>query len=142
MQASSWAMRHIFIRGMGLRDVAGAADHRRAAGLLEQPGLGPVGHRLRVLGAGERERQRDGLRSWPGEEGRHATLMSRCRSPASCATRRMRGNSAVSAKASRSLRHLGGRRLGRLRTCQWNSQVFGTMLGAVPPLMVPTYTVE
>jgi TolB-like protein len=31
---------------------------------------------------------------------------------------------------------------GRLRTCQWNSQVFGTMLVAVPPLMVPTCKVE
>ena len=77
MQASSCAVRDELIRGMGLRDVAGAADHRRAAGLLEQPGFCPVGHRARAVRARERHRQSDGLRAWLGEERRHAPLMQR-----------------------------------------------------------------
>ena len=36
--------RDIFVGGVGLGDIAGPADHRRAAGLLEQPRLGGVGH--------------------------------------------------------------------------------------------------
>ena len=35
MQASSWAIDHIFVGGVGLGDVAGPADHRGAPGLLE-----------------------------------------------------------------------------------------------------------
>ena len=47
-----------------------------------------------------------------------------------------------SAKASSRFGAKSGSASGRLRTCQWNSQVFGTMLVAVPPSMVPTCTVE
>src|SRR5262249_31403102 len=52
------------------------------------------------------------------------------------------GRSALSAKAASSRGAAPGVACGKLRTCHWNSQSLGTMLPAVPPLMVPTLIVE
>ena len=101
------------VRGMGLLDVAGAADHRRAARLLEQSGLGRIGHRARAVGAGERQRQSDRLRAWLGEKRRHAPEMLRLDRRGIGATRLMRGSSLSSAKALSSLGTKSGSALGQ-----------------------------
>ena len=59
---SIWSSRDPLVGGMRLRDVAGTDDDRGRARRLEQTGFGGVGDRVRLVLAGEMQRERDGGR--------------------------------------------------------------------------------
>lgn len=66
--------RNELVGRMRLRNVARSAHHRRTARRLEQSGFRGIGHRASAVGAGERQRQRHGVRPGRGGESRYRCL--------------------------------------------------------------------